>query len=475
MDAETKANGVTERTGLVDGSGLPIGAVAGIAALATSGFVRAQENPEKVDDLNVAMVGFGAQGQVLFESCVNKVEYETPGGVRRTRPSITGLRFKAVCDIWSEKQKLGKGRMRVAGYKDVNVYEDYRELLAKETDLDAVIVATPDWMHAEHANAFLDAGKHVYCEKEMSNSLDKAKSMVETARRTGKLLQIGHQRRSNPRYIHAVKNLMLGERLLGRVTHAYGQWNRAVQQDIDMDFPMDKRVPMDRLAAFGYENWRQFRNWRWYKKYGGGPIVDLGSHQIDIFSWVFRSNPKSVTAAGGIDYYQDHEWYDNVLAMYEYENDEGTGRAFYQTLTTTSHGQFTENFRGEDGAIEISEVPPNGNTAVREAHAPVAKWSELGRRGWLKTTARTISRTVTKNTQLDVNMTVEGDKWPLPIELNLPAHTPHLQNFFDAIRLGKPLNCPPEIGYETAVAVLKVNEAVAAGRTLHFEKEEFEV
>jgi hypothetical protein len=63
MDAETKANGVTERTGLVDASGLPIGAVAGIAALATSGFVRAQENPEKVDDLNVAMVGFGARAR----------------------------------------------------------------------------------------------------------------------------------------------------------------------------------------------------------------------------------------------------------------------------------------------------------------------------------------------------------------------------------------------------------------------------
>ncbi|HJP35460.1 MAG TPA: gfo/Idh/MocA family oxidoreductase, partial [Gammaproteobacteria bacterium] len=65
--------------------------------------------------------------------------------------------------------------------------------------------------------------------------------------------------------------------------------------------------------------------------------------------------------------------------------------------------------------------------------------------------------------------------WPLPIELVKPAHQPHLENFFDAIRLGKPLNCPAEVGYETAVAVLKVNDAVEAGRKLDFAPGEFEV
>ena len=101
----------------------------------------------------------------------------------------------------------------------MNVYEDFSDMLAKEPQLDAVIVATPDWMHAEHTNACLEAGKHVYCEKEMSNTLAGAASMVRTARETGKLLQIGHQRRSNPRYWHALR-LIEKDKVLGR-HHAY--------------------------------------------------------------------------------------------------------------------------------------------------------------------------------------------------------------------------------------------------------------
>ncbi|MCH8136742.1 MAG: Gfo/Idh/MocA family oxidoreductase, partial [Proteobacteria bacterium] len=80
--------------------------------------------------------------------------------------------------------------------------------MANETDLDAAIIAVPDFMHHELTNACLKAGLHVYCEKEMSNDLEKARSMVVTARETGKLLQIGHQRRSNPRYIFARKKLL---------------------------------------------------------------------------------------------------------------------------------------------------------------------------------------------------------------------------------------------------------------------------
>jgi predicted dehydrogenase len=219
----------------------------------------------------------------------------------------------------------------------------------------------------------------------------------------------------------------------------------------------------------------QFRNWRWYRKYGGGPIVDLGSHQIDIFSWVFSVDPKSVMAGGGVDYYKQHDWYDNVMAIYEYENEEGVARAFYQVLTTTSHGGFGETFMGEDGAIEISEVPSRGNAAKREAHAPEEKWDELALQGDLKKLVAPIRPSATKNVVVDARTSVELGTWPLPIELVKPAHQPHLENFFDAIRLGKPLNCPAEVGYETAVAVLKVNDAVEAGRKLDFAPGEFEV
>jgi predicted dehydrogenase len=334
-----------------------------------------------------------------------------------------------------------------------------------------VIVATPDWMHAEHAMACMEAGHHVYCEKEMSNSLEKAKGMVETQRRTGKLLQIGHQRRSNPRYIHAIDTLIRKVKLLGRVTQCYAQWNRSVAEDLG--WPKRYTIEPAKLAQYGYGSMTELLNWRWYRKYGGGPIVDLGSHQIDLFAWVFGVNPRSVMAGGGADYYKTHEWYDNVMTIYEYANDEGVGRCFYQVLTTTKHGGFYETFMGVNGAIVISEVPDRGNAAEREAHAP--DWEPLVKQGYLKSVIEPIRPVTTRDVLVDVRVTQEAGKWPLPIELAKPAHQPHLENFFDAIRRGTPLNCPAEVGYETAVAVLRANEAVDAGKKLEFSPEEFHV
>jgi len=87
-------------------------------------------------------------------------------------------------------------------------------LLASHPELDAVLIATPDFKHAEHTVAALKAGKHVYCEKLMSNTVEGARSMVLAARETKKLLQLGHQRRSNPRYLHARDKIVRDAKLL---------------------------------------------------------------------------------------------------------------------------------------------------------------------------------------------------------------------------------------------------------------------
>ena len=127
----------------------------------------------------------------------------------------------------------------------------------------------------------------------------------------------------------------------------------------------------------------QFRNWRWYKGLGGGPIVDLGSHQIDIFSWFLESNPISVMASGGTDYYDKatHEWYDTVLAIYEYKTKQQTVRAFYQTITTNSSQGYFETFMGDKGTLQISESAGRGSV-YRESSAP--EWDKWVKTGILK-------------------------------------------------------------------------------------------
>ncbi|MHC4567059.1 MAG: Gfo/Idh/MocA family protein, partial [Planctomycetota bacterium] len=153
---------------------------AGLAA-SRGAFAQSQSGGEP-DDINVALLGAGFQGQVLMNSCLK----------------IPGIRFKAVCDIWAEYSQKRVSRLFRAYRHEHNTYADYQEMLDKEKDLDAVIVATPDFWHALHTVACLEAGLHVYCETAMSNTIAGARKMVQTAKKTGKLLQIGLQRRSNP-------------------------------------------------------------------------------------------------------------------------------------------------------------------------------------------------------------------------------------------------------------------------------------
>ena len=405
------------------------------------------------DDINVALLGAGAQGQVLMNACLK----------------IPGIRFKAVCDIWKEyNQKRAYRLLGKFGHK-LNAYKDYREMLTNEKDLDAVIIATPDFWHAKHATACLEAGLNVYCEKEMSNTLEGAKQIVRAAKRSGKLLQVGHQRRSNPRYIHSYEKLIKEAKILGHITTINGQWNRAVQPDLG--WPEKYTIPQPRLEQYGFESMAQFRNWRWYKGLGGGPIVDLGSHQIDIFSWFLDAHPSSVIASGGTDYYDSktHEWYDTVMAVFTYDTPKGLIRAFYQTITTNSNWGYFENFMGDQGTLQISESA--GRASIyREQSAPL--WDKWLDRNYLNAPTEATVPSLNEAV-LDVRETVAPPKYELPVNFNDPYHKPHLENFFNSIRGKDTLNCPAEVGYETAVAVLKVNEAVEKKSLLEYDSNEF--
>lgn len=402
------------------------------------------------DELAVAIIGVGSEGGNLLNNCLK----------------IPGIRFVAVCDIWN--YWLRRYKKLLERYSmNVNTYQDYREMLDKEKNIDAVIVATPDWVHSEQTVACLKAGKHVYCEKEMSNTLEGARAMVLAARETGKLLQIGHQRRSNPRYHHGLK-LIENDKILGRITHCYGQWNRA--RLLEQDWPKGEEIDADTLQRFGYASMKELRNWRWFRRYSGGPIADLGSHQIDIFNWVLKTPPAAVIASGGTDYYNT-EWYDNILTTLEYNTPAGVVRGYYQVVNTSSHGGFYETFMGDEGSIVLSEDPRKGQffremTAKRREWEAESETTEVdGREAFELKIGETLAP--------DGSKAPEGQK--LLEEIKKPVHQLHLENFFGAIRTGSPLSCPPDVAYETCATVLKVNDAVAAAKRLEYKPEEFRV
>ncbi len=416
------------------------------------------------DKLNVAMVGMGAQGTVLLSNLLK----------------CEGIVFRAVCDIRMDNRRIAGVRMdsynKNIGADKVKQYEDYKDLIATEKDIDVVFIATPDLWHSPQTIDFLEAGIHVYCEKMMSNTKEGARKMVKAMQSTGKLLQIGHQRKSNPNYIYLLNELILKRNVCGQLTCANGQWNRAVTQDLQA--PKSARLTPELLAKYGYANEFEFMNWRWFSKYGGGPISDLGAHQIDIFAWVFGGRPKKVLASGGVDYYKNKELYDNVMCIYEYETfQKHTARAFYQVQTTTAAGGgYYELFMGDKGAVKFSENPKLIKAYAENKPELKETWVDYVSTGVVDKGHICTCKPV------DVASGDARESPPLP-EFDMPkskmykeslVHKPHIENFLNSVRGTDKLNCDAAHAFEAEAAVFKAVEAIKAGKTLEFTTEDFE-
>ncbi len=422
---------------------------------------------KKPDDINVALLGAGAQGRILVNSCLK----------------IPGIHFKAVCDIWQAYNQKRLSRILRAYKHEHNAYEDYKEMLDKEKDLDSVIVATPDFWHSEHTVACLEAGLHVYCETAMSNTIEGAKKMVKAARKTGKLLQIGSQRRSNPRYLHCYEKLLKNNKVLGHIAAVSGQCNRIVRGPLG--WPQRAAIDQATLEQYGYESMAQFRNWRWYRGLGGGPVVSLGSHQIDVFNWFLGASPGSVIADGRNSYLDryTHQWYDTVMVIYEYEAISGPVSAYYQILSHNRSDGYFEKFMGDRGTLTISQADYLTKIDPELMNSDYKDWAWYVKEDRLRGPEEimegidelTIPQLIKLLTVAETPPGRRLRHLSLPVKMNKPYHQPHLENFFDAIRGKATLNCPAEVGYKTAVAVLKVNEAVEAGRKLEFHPDEFAV
>jgi predicted dehydrogenase len=425
-------------------------------------------NADGSDKIHVGLVGMGKQGSVLFEAMSN----------------IPGLHFQAVCDIWDNNRKYGMGKVRALQGHTPKGYVDIDEMLATEKGLDAVIVATPDFWHSPHTVKCLEAGLNVYCEKMMSNTIDGARAMVKAMEKNGKLCQIGHQRRSNPRYRFVLNHLINGEKICGQIVNINGQWNRAVNSSQDLDIsPKIAPVPPEILAKYGFKDMHQFRNWRTYRDLSGGPISDLGAHQIDIFNWFLDARPKSLFASGGNDFFKKREHFDNVMAIFDYETAQGGVRAFYQVLTTTSAGGgYWESFMGTQGNIKISEQS-SMTSLYREDSAP--SWDPLVERGFLKKKAAPPKPEASSGAIASYE-SKPPEGFDLPGDLPLiqlrnktttakPPHQPHLENFFAAVRGKEKLNCDARHAFESEAPIYYVNESALKHQYIQFTTEQLAV
>lgn len=432
------------KSSTVAGAGLVLGAPLVLGA-----------NSKGLDKINVALVGMGKQGRVLFEAMSN----------------IPGLHFQAVCDIWDYNQKGGRGKVRALQGHIPNGYTDIDDMLAKEKGLDAVVIATPDFWHSPHTVKCLEAGLHVYCEKMMSNTIDGARAMVRAMESSGKLCQIGHQRRSNPLYRYTLDHLINHNKICGTIVNINGQWNRAVASSQDIQYKKSLSIDAARLKKYGFKDMHQFMNWRFYRDLSGGPISDLGAHQIDVFNWFLGGPPKSVYASGGNDYFKTREHFDNVMAIFEYDTPQGPVRASYQVLTTTSYGGgFFESFMGTEGSIKISEMSST-SAIYRENSAP--SWDDLVKRGYLKKKKAPAAPKATDGIASYESAAPEA--FGLPGTLNKPPHQCHLENFFATVRGEATLNCDARHAFESEAPIFHVNPSALSKEPIIFTPEQLQV
>lgn len=244
--------------------------------------------------MRLGVIGPGSRGQELV----------------RTFLRVPGVTIVASADVYAPRfDQLDK----VCGYR-VQAHKDYRELLDRK-DLDAIVVATPLGLHAEHVLAALDSGHHVYGEKTMAYTVEDAHRIVAATAEQKRIFQVGHQYRYSPWIRAAIARVAQGE--IGDVTHIMGYWNRNNNWRRPVPDPS-----LERLI-----------NWRLYHQWSLGLIAELGSHHMDIANWVFGSVPVSALASGSICCYHDgRETDDNVQVVLTYSG----GRRFIFTSMTNN-------------------------------------------------------------------------------------------------------------------------------------------
>ncbi len=318
-------------------------------------------------------------------------------GTFHIRDGISGakdLEIVAVCDVFKPNQEWAAryGQLSNAGiampageqptreniqqardFRMPTTYYDYHEMLDNE-ELDAVVIATPLNSHFPITMDCLDAGKWVFCEKTLVRNVEEGRKMIEKCHETGKFIQVGHQRRYNPKYNLAMK-LAFEEEQIGRINHITAQWHRNHywRRQIPSDYEMNEQ---EKKYIVDLE---RHLNWRMYSDMSGGLYTELATHQTDIANWFMKAVPARVHTFGGIDYWRDGRTVDdNIVLTFEYDmnpRDDGfmpidarsilqdmrqinqsyQTRFVYTSILANANRGASELLQGDYGTLRLSE------------------------------------------------------------------------------------------------------------------------
>src|SRR5262245_9756538 len=341
------ATGDLTRRGFMKSMAIGAAGLAPVAAGTYFGYQAMQGKPVKA-----ALIGCGDEGGVLMGDHDPKY-----------------LEFVALCDIRPyNRRRIIEGEPSPSprkGYKAMygkdkadsvtkdHMYTDIKEMLDKEKDLEAVVIALPLHLHAPVAIACMRAGKHVLCEKLMARTVSQCKEMIKVAKETNRILSIGHQRLYSMLYAHATELIKAG--VLGEINHIRALWHRnftwpwspptdgktIVEKAAGVRQPApefrdgwfqpilkeDYDALKDKFGQYDYKSIEELVRWRLYNRTGGGLMAELGSHQLDAASIVLgKVKPLSVMGVG------TRSFFGNVATENEGRNPRGIDDQVFVTF-----------------------------------------------------------------------------------------------------------------------------------------------
>jgi myo-inositol 2-dehydrogenase / D-chiro-inositol 1-dehydrogenase len=250
----------------------------------------------------------------------------------------TPARIVALCDLFDEKMEKAK---KTIGVADPKLYKDFRQMLA--SDIDAIIIATPVFLHAEHFEAAVKAGKHIYIEKPASMDVEGCKRVMKAADSADRTLNItfGFQRRYGQVYQKAKQLADSGA--IGPIRLGFARFIKS-----ESGWSGKERLPppkTDKEKIVGWHEWKDL---------SGDLIVENNVHSIDVLNWFLGGRPASAIGSGGTTIPHRGDMRDHNFVAFEYGGGV-QGQLSGTTLAPSGYRDVVEQFFGPAGMIETSE------------------------------------------------------------------------------------------------------------------------
>jgi len=374
--------------------------------------------------------------------------------------------FVGISDIWNKRREEGAATIKEKTGNEIFVARNNEELYDKVDDLDAVIISTADFQHALHCVQAVRAGCDAYVEKPLAETMQDNRAAKKAVKETGKIVQIGSQRRSGKNYWAAYEFIKAGN--FGDITMVEMTWNvnqpgRWRRPDLTSSIQKSDtdwiRYQMNRPRA----EWdpRKYLEYRLFWPYSSGIPGQWMSHQIDTVHWFSELNhPRSVSANGGIYKWNDgRSNFDTMTAVFDYGPSDDMGKGFqvvYSSRMHNSAGGTKEIYYSNGGELNLKTnmVTPSGGLNERHASAMGMQANLLDE---ISLVAYAEEVATSANTGAD-NTT-----------------SAHIRNWMECVRSRKQPNAPIEAGYNHSIANIMTTASLRTGKKVTFDEKSQEV